>query len=397
MKKKQSTFCPLPWNHLSTQPNGAVTLCCEAHHIEGAARDSKNVFKNLYSDSIDETLNSDYFKETRKKMLCGEIPKACGNCFLKESNNVESKRLAELKTNVLTEEIAREKTKSDGQVDIELDYIELRLSNKCNLKCRSCNPFSSSMWFEETKKYKASLPFIDGLPDDEETFKWAERDEFWSELDLYVKNARKYYINGGEPLLNRNHLTFLEDLTRKNSKIIVEYSTNMTIMSDKILNVWKKIPGLTVLASIDDLGSRNTYLRFPTKWETVTENLDKLIENNINVLIMQTVGAINFYYLGEFFEWAQSKRLPLAHNFIRYPNYMRIDALPLQARIEIIEKLKKELPDYLMNPILNLWQEETDGNEFKKLLEFTEVIDGSRNENINDTFPELGIILNNLK
>ena len=87
------TYCPLPWQHLATHPHGGVTLCCISDHTGGLNRArNKDNFLSLNDSSIEEHLNSDYYKEVRLQMLNNEKPKACLRCFEEEEKGLKSKR-----------------------------------------------------------------------------------------------------------------------------------------------------------------------------------------------------------------------------------------------------------------------------------------------------------------
>ena len=92
------TFCALPFVHLATHPHGGVTLCCVSD-FTNAMNSSKNYdgklvqYLNLNENSINEVLNSDYFKEVRQQMLLGKKPEACMRCYNEESAGLQSKRI----------------------------------------------------------------------------------------------------------------------------------------------------------------------------------------------------------------------------------------------------------------------------------------------------------------
>ena len=69
-------------------------------------------------------------------------------CYSEEAKGMMSKRLEEIKNYPeYTVEVARDATESDGTMkDVQLEFVELRLGNVCNVACRTCNPASSSKW-----------------------------------------------------------------------------------------------------------------------------------------------------------------------------------------------------------------------------------------------------------
>ena len=100
--KNKDTYCPLPWMHLGTHPHGGVTLCCVSDMTDGGNRardfsetnkDPESVkghqFYNLNQHSIDQHMNSDYYKDVRLKMLNNEMPKACTRCYDEEDKGTD--------------------------------------------------------------------------------------------------------------------------------------------------------------------------------------------------------------------------------------------------------------------------------------------------------------------
>ena len=89
-------------------------------------------------------------------MLAGEEHPACDLCWKEESIGLNSKRvyMNKVVTNGVKYDIdrIRNSTQSDGTIDTKefpLNYFDLRFGNLCNLKCRSCGPNDSSLWYED--------------------------------------------------------------------------------------------------------------------------------------------------------------------------------------------------------------------------------------------------------
>ena len=162
-----STYCSLPWIHLATHPDGGATLCCVSDHRGGASR-ARNLnpvtYLNLNDTKIDTIMNSDYYKATRLEMLNNIVPKSCERCFQEEANGVRSKRMEENEKLGFTEDMARAVTQSDGTIPVNFKFVELRLGNLCNLRCRTCNPNSSTNWIQPYQKLQQELKFITESP-----------------------------------------------------------------------------------------------------------------------------------------------------------------------------------------------------------------------------------------
>ena len=94
------TFCPLPWIHLATRPNGDVRVCCTANASGAGKTDEKEaglvkedgVAMNLRDHTIEEVFNSSHMRRTRLQMIKGEVPVSCKKCFAEEEKGITSKR-----------------------------------------------------------------------------------------------------------------------------------------------------------------------------------------------------------------------------------------------------------------------------------------------------------------
>jgi organic radical activating enzyme len=396
------TFCTLPWIHLATHPYGGVTLCCVSDMID-AKNTSRNYgdgyieYLNLNKNSLSEIMNSDYYKEVRKQFLNGEVPEACNRCFQEESNGIRSKRIEENENySHFTYDDATKITKEDGTIPTDLKFIELRLGNLCNVKCRSCNPASSTKWVKEYDKVEKEFDFVQSYQDvkGNEHYNWPDRDEFWEDLFEHSKKVEWIYINGGEPTLMKKHWEYLDKLVESglSKDISLWYSINMTNIPPKTFEVWNHFKNIRVSCSIDDLDKRNFYLRYPTKWDSVLNNIKLLMDNkNLDVSVCQTISFLNVFYIDEFYDFFTNKLgLHIHQNYVYDPNFLSPWILPTIIKKNILKKCKGVMNtlDYslLSNTLLN---NSSDEKLLSQGIQYNKFLDGIRNEKVTDTFSEL--------
>lgn len=388
------TFCPLLFQHLATHPHGGVTHCCIADHRNAmsSSRDG-NRYYNLNNDTVHDTMNSENFRKARLQVLDGKMPPACMRCYREEKSGIKSKRQIEIENYPdYTVDVARSVTDDDGYIkDVQLDFVELRLGNVCNVACRTCNPASSSKWRNEYDTLQDSLDFITKYGN-MQGFRWPERDGFWEDLLQHCDSVKTFYINGGEPTLIKQHFKFLEKLAEMGrTDVKLWYNINMTNMNQDIIDTWLKFDNVEIGMSIDDLGKRNEFIRHPTKWDVVNENLDLLLKykDRFKMGITQTVSWMNYPYLGEFYEWAQSKGLWVHHNFVNDPLFFSPRVLPLDYRKEINQRLHNIIPEH-MHWGLNQYNEgELEQESIDRAFHYTDALDKIRNQNWKDIFPEI--------
>jgi hypothetical protein len=398
-----NTFCVLPWIHLATHPDGNVTLCCVSDHtnLMSASKNFKNgirQFKNLNNNSIEEIVNSDYFRETRLQFLNNEIPEACQRCFEEESNGIKSKRILsheEFKNFNIDE--ARNLTSPTGLIKPNLKYVELRLGNKCNHKCRTCNPFSSSIWKDDYKKLSDELEYVTKYNTEDANFDWSVNETFWEDLYSYNEDLEQININGGEPTLIKQHWSYLNKLIEKGkTNIKLLYNINVSYVPDKALEYWRLFDQVNITCSIDDVGVRNSYIRSGSKWSVLNDNLDKLLKEDFNISVCQTLSFMNYYYIDEFAEWLETKKLnyKLHHNIVYDPNFLSPFALPLNVRKIIHKKIEKsKLSKYMIDNLKSKFSEHDNGILFMEAMRYTTYLDCIRDESFIKTFPELHNLL----
>ena len=390
-----NTYCSLPWIHLASHPAGGVTLCCISDHSASKNR-ARNFLKDsaqyleLNTDSIESIMNSDYFKEVRLQMLNDEVPVACKRCFEEEAYKVKSKRIVENETFKFTEEMARAITQPDGTIPVNFKFVELRLGNLCNVKCRTCNPASSTNWSIEYQQLQQAVKFVTKY-DKNIDASWTESDAFWNDLLTHCKDLELIYINGGEPTLVEKHWKFLERLIELglHKQITLWYSINMTNLPDKLLALWSQFKAVRVTCSVDDLYERNEYLRTGTKWTEVIANLDKLQALPwINVSICQTVGWMNVLYVDEFTAYMNARGLIVYMNFVYDPEFLSIKAIPNNLK-HIVEKYCSTLGKWEINSIVGKITDSDDLMLITKGIEYNTWLDKSRKTSLYNTFPRL--------
>jgi len=393
-----NTFCPLLFQHLATHPHGGVTHCCVADHRNGlsSSRDGDRLY-NLNRDTVHDTMNSETFKKARLEVLDGKKPKACLRCYSEEDKGINSKRVEEIKNySEYTIDIAREVTDSTGYMkDVQLEFVELRLGNTCNVACRTCNPASSSKWRNDYDKLQNATTFKLTDYNTMEGFRWPERDGFWEDLLQHCDHVKTFYINGGEPTLIKEHFRFLErlvDLGKTDIKLW--YNINMTNMNDKVIDLWKKFDHVKISCSIDDLGDRNHYIRYPTKWNDVEKNFLRLKSEGFEIDITQTVSWMNYSTLGDFYNFFTKEHgIYVYHNMVYDPAILSPAVLPKEMRDEIHKNFKKTFNKDRYEALINMFSNPHDEKQWEQAKEYTRNLDEIRDQNIEDYLPEFKSII----
>jgi hypothetical protein len=89
---------------------------------------------------------------------------------------------------------------------------------------------------------------------------------------------------------------------------------------------------VTLGCSVDATGDKNSFIRYPSKWDVANENIRKLLENPYihGMNITCSIQWLNAPFLPEFYEWAVplTKLKPhttINQNFIVFPDYLSLN------------------------------------------------------------------------
>ena len=236
--------------------------------------------------NVVDFLNNEYLVSLRNEISTGQLPTACSSCKNAESAGLTSRRQGSN---------SWYKDHNLDNVKVELIRMDYWTGDTCNLACVICGPHNSSVWKQEL-----------GLPIE---LQKSTANQFWKTIDL--SNIQFIHFNGGEPLLSKEHVKLLQAIEHKN-QVHLNYNTNGTILpNEELLNLWGHFKLVQLDFSIDDIGERFEYQRFPAKWVQVTDNLQWYIDNAPNNCMFATntsVGILNYATQDKLLTW-------LKHNF----------------------------------------------------------------------------------
>jgi MoaA/NifB/PqqE/SkfB family radical SAM enzyme len=430
---KSKTFCPLPWIHLATRPNGDVRVCCTANASGAGQSDDKQaglvkqngVEMNLRNHTIEEVWNSNFMKDTRLDMLNDRIPQSCKKCFVEEANGIVSKRQWE--TDVWSQRIdldsVVQKTTIDGTLPVDIPYFDLRLGNMCQLKCIMCSPHDSSSWIKDWKQQYPKYTVFDLKQDQgwnkEYDYTWYQKGSFLTTMKSQAANIKELYFAGGEPLLIPEHYKILEFMIENNSAkdCILRYNSNGVDLPPKLFELWKHFKSVKFNFSIDAVGDKNNYIRYPSKWDNIVQNLHRLDEtaNNVTVNIAAAVQLLNVCYLPELAEWKINKKFKkinlaphgggvIGTHLVYFPSYLNVRVLPQEIKILAKQRIEKFIASQENNNnfvsqsfgkqrwqgIINYMMQEDWSNKLPSTLEYLSICDDTRGTDFRKIFYELG-------
>lgn len=367
------TICMLPWISLETSPQGTTRPCCL---YDDEILDNNNNKFLLGETSLQQIYKSDYMKNLRQQFLQGEKPKACFRCWNEEEVGRTSKRMF---TQIRLKEL-KDKIEYNNLEPDQLWFLDLKLGNICNLKCRICGSWSSSKWAEEEINYVQDLK----TPAQRKTHlaytflqqgAWPRKSPyFWENLKQLLPDIKYFEFTGGEPWLIQEHIELLKYAVAQgySKNIDIHYNTNATQWPQDLVEIWRDFGRVDIAFSIDNVGGRFEYERYGSNWEEANRIIDavhnmKMLYDNITTQLCFTVNIQNVYYLDELLAWADTKNFgSIYFNLLQSPSHMCISHMTLPARQLVLNKLKT-----------TFWASDKYQKEIDSLIKFIESGPGS--------------------
>jgi len=399
MNTPHDQFCVLPWISLETSPIGTVRPCCLA---DDEILDDFGNKCRFDTHRFDIIRNTRHMQKLREQFLQGQQPKTCRKCWHEERAGRTSKRMHTLDR--LKHMIPDQPWTTDAR---PLMFLDLKLGNICNLKCRICGSWSSSTFATEEL---ANL----GPDENRKTNHhyhmlrqgaWPrENPTFWQEIDLVSDQIRYIEFTGGEPFMIQEHFDMLQGIVDRGiaHQVEIHYNTNGTQYPEQAEEIWQYFRHVEVAFSIDDVGARFEYQRSNAVWSQVCDNIERFRAMrerllNMSLQVCCTVNVFNVLYLEQVAEWIDQQDFDFVYwNMMHDAYYFSINTLPDTAKKQISQRLKSAA-------VSDRYQE-----EFSKIIAFMNAgvsldgfilrmkiadLDRKRGQNLATVEPELAEII----
>ena len=326
-------YCPSMWKSVHVDVDGYLTPCCMFIHAE----DKKTRIEDIPKGETIEAVLLDEFKPWRDMLAKGEWPRGCNQCEFAEKEGRSSKRIQDMAWNTMKNHDGELATLTEPD-NVALEYLQLKTGRLCNLECTICTPTcSTSIAAAQLKSGDIDRERYDEL---QQEIQWA------SNLEELKKMNSAYYridIAGGEPLMNKTHFKWLEQLPdEQKAKTQLLYNTNGTHRpKDSEVEIWSKFKGVWITFSIDAAYKKFEMLRVNAKWDEVYENMkycaDEIVHGKLkhqsangytNTAIVMTTHKGNILDIFDLYDatkdinWIQQDYIN--YNYLYYPESMAI-------------------------------------------------------------------------
>ena len=310
---------------------------------------------------VNDYWNSNRMKEIRRKMIAGEKIRDCERCYRQEEQGAESLRSTQGMNKYIMD------TLPDGTYQKSANSMQIQLGNICNLKCKMCSQMYSHMHGMETKEIGEQDPkwlhwvkeqganvnnWTNELGIKQE---WYKNKEFKLKMFEHIsKNITQLNVIGGEPTLIPEFYELFEycdqqgTLGSKNVTIV----TNLTNTNPRLTKWLPKLKEWTIWASVDGVGERTEYIRYPSNWNKVLESLEfyrNLLGTNGKITLSPAIQLLNIDQLDDIAQWWLDwcgGELNDRYGFtwlatVWYPLICNPSIAPREWRLNVADKLSK--------------------------------------------------------
>lgn len=242
-------FCPVPWTGIMYNFDGTVKNCIRSARPIG----------NINDNSIEEILSNDH--AIKSDMHAGVKFGRCDPCYNLEQDknnfNIISDRVFYLK------ELRDVDNTLYDTANHALHTVDIRWSNLCNFACVYCSSEFSSKWASE-ENIKINTPSDQ------------RRQAFKEYIFERAGQLKHVYLAGGEPLLMKENLEFLELLKQINPDVNLRINTNLSNVNTNIFDIIATFKNVHWTVSVESMDREFEYIRYGGAWQDFLDNLSTI-------------------------------------------------------------------------------------------------------------------------
>jgi sulfatase maturation enzyme AslB (radical SAM superfamily) len=382
----KSLTCALVNHGLAISLDGSVlSPCCQykAHYESPISWQEFDRYQQEFKPRLSQRLAE------------GIQVKECSHCWDEENINYRSLRLL---SNFNYPDVKYRKFNSTDTLD-----IELRLGNHCNLACIMCSSRASSSWYTELTTKKDIFKDVRAIalhPLVQPVKPYWEDPGFLEFLRPHLITAQRINVSGGEPLTLPMTLDFLELLIElSRTDVVLQFTTNFTRISDRMIEKLKLFKNLDLIISLEGIGPMNEYLRYPSKWTEIEDNIRRFnARGNMPLTrIHHVLQHTSAYALPPLIEWCQQNSMHLTLTYVQGQQQLTPQSIPPEDLANFVnwaaqltwEKNNSVLTRWITpvrDVVLNLENTQFDEELFVEFRQYISALDQSRGTNYDNVF-----------
>lgn len=333
--------CKWPSNHVSISSTGKYRPCC--------AWEEQDNQLDVATNSIEDYLDSDFYKNVMADMKADKFSVGCNECALDEEAGIDGM-------------VQTGESRYPDREEFDLFDMEIKFGNICNAGCIMCSAYNSSLLDAENKS-NPQLEQFRVFSSPLET-NWFEDENKFREVIEFARRAKRIRFTGGEPTVRGLLDDFLTQLVELNSDMRIQITSNGGSFSKRLQETLKRFREVYINVSIDAYGTANDFIRWPLKWNKIESNIDKMLEyDNITVNIETSLQAGSVDSLPQLIDWCQQRNIRWDANSVYKPKHLQ----PFLAQPHIIEKARS-LDNKKLNKLLKFNSTQEDYDKLRTMM-----------------------------
>ena len=304
-------FCPQPFINIVINHDKISKPCCVLKNWPSGK------IKRSGKTSVMDVHHSKLMNDFRNEFLTGGGPLTNKYCLVCKEQEIHSKTESHrlMYADKFDEEHGeyREHTVAlEEYIDTDHSepfYLTMEYNapnNFCNLKCNMCGPFNSSSYAKEneaigiTEGKGVKSYWLAGRT-------WVNEEDDMNQYTEILKNVVELKLVGGETLALPQNYQMMDhaiDLgVTKQMRLVITTNATLTPKMGKLGDIFEYVPyfkDCQMNISVECWGQKNNYIRFPSKWEKIMENVERFAKMpDTKILFATCVSSLNVGYLHE--------------------------------------------------------------------------------------------------
>jgi len=191
--------------------------------------------------------------------------------------------------------------------------------------------------------------------------------------------------------------------------VVLDLTTNCTKVDEELLIKLSRFKRVEIGVSIDGTQADQEYIRFPSRWQEVSDNLRTLMTlKNAYFQVQPTIQLYNMLSISDLLKWCDDLDIRFYPQFLFFPHHLSIDLAPLEALRRAAARLAQVIPTVrraddrdhatrlarvLADKAEGGARSAVQGEERRRLvhdfMRFTNDLDRSRGQSFRTTYPEM--------
>jgi MoaA/NifB/PqqE/SkfB family radical SAM enzyme len=409
---EKDLYCSLAFNSISFGPHGGSRPCCAVDTFFW--RETDHQLAN-YQNHLPTWFNNSNMINLRQDMLNGKWNPTCNLCKIREDvGQASTRQIFNHTLSQVEQKTGRSWRTNEAEINdfSNIFLLDVTTGNKCNSACLMCNSSASSLWAKEQEE-------ITGNAWTHPNLNWFNEENIGPMVDK-LTNLKAIQFAGGEPTINDAVMFMLKKLIEqeRSHDITLGFVTNLTGISDEMLDIWNKFNTKHITISIDGVDKVNEYIRYPFSWKKVTSQLEQLKKiakehGNYHIGLSHTVTSLNLLTFGDLVKWWEETQVQdegsgilksLPHiQCVNNPSYFnpvyapralkdKTDVMLDELEVyltdkKLLDKYRPAIENIRTNVINAKVDEKLRKAYWKRMRDFVEPLDRYRKRNIFDYLP----------